>query len=134
MWLACKKSKNNGPDPVIPRGMSAKINGVQWTADLSTLSYMSFGDYVVLTAYDTSGKTIEFRIDHFKNRGSYTVPQTNDSIFYSATGYGLLSSGLAATAGNITIQAVNDTAVGGTFNFTADTVVVTDGSFYMNYQ
>lgn len=132
-WVACKKSKNSSPDPVIARGMSATINGTAWTATLNYMSNISFGNYVEITGFDSAtGKTIDLRINNFKTRGTYTVPQANDSIFYS-TDFGALATPTAATAGTITIQAVNDTAVGGTFSFTAGSNTVTNGTFYWNY-
>ena len=133
-WVACKKTKNSTtPDPVITRGMSAKINGVLWTADTNTMSYFSFGNYLEITGYDTSGRTIDLRINAFKNRGTFIVPQANDSIFY-ATDYGVLATPSVASSGSISVQAVNDTAVGGTFSFTAGGITVTEGTFNWNYQ
>jgi len=133
-WFACKKSKNSTPtpDPVIARGMTAKINGVPWTADLSTMSYFSFGNYLEVYGYDTTGKTIELRITNFKTRGTFSVPQANDSIVY-ATDFAYFVDKVNATAGTIAIQAVTDTSVGGTFSFTATGVTVTEGTFNWNY-
>jgi len=133
-WVACKKSKNNPtPDPVIARGMTAKINGVTWTADPNTMSYISFDNYYDITGYDSAtGKTIDIRINNFKNRGTFHVPQANDSIYYD-TDFGFLAAPVAATTGSIAIQAVNDTAVGGTFSFSAGSINVTEGTFYWKY-
>jgi len=130
-WVSCKKKSSPAPDPVIPRGIFAKINGVAWAADPTTLSNITLGNYVEITGYDSSGKTIDMRINNFKTRGTYTIPQANDSAFY-ATDFGALASPIAATTGTIVIQAETDTSVGGTFSFTAGSTVITSGTFNVN--
>ena len=137
VWVACKKSKSNTPDPVIARGVSAKINGVLWTTNVTSVTSItgigSTENYVDITAYDTAGRTIDLRINNFKTRGTFHVPQANDSAFYS-TDYGALISPSAATSGTIAIQIVNDTAVGGTFSFTVPGgITVTEGTFNVNF-
>jgi hypothetical protein len=131
VWVACKKSKSSTPDPVIARGMHAKINGVAWAA--TYISYISAGNYIDVSGYDSAtGKTVDLRIGNFKTRGTFNIPQANDSAFY-ASDYGVLLTPLVATSGTIAIQAVNDTAVGGSFSFTAGSITVTEGTFNSNY-
>lgn len=132
--MSCKKSKNSSPAPVIARGMAAQINGTSWTATLSTMSDISFGNYVEITGYDTAtGKTVDLRINNFKTLGTFKIPNANDSIYYS-TDFGALLSPTAATSGTISIEVVNDTEVGGTFTFTAGSISVTNGTFNWSYQ
>jgi len=135
-YIACKKSKNTTtPDPVLPAGIFAKINGVPWTGQqmsISSISGTGTGDFVEITGYDSTGKTIDLRILNFMKKGTFSVPQANDSIFYSID-YGALSTPQVAKSGSISIEIVNDTAVGGTFSFTTDSVTVTEGTFKGNY-
>ena len=131
----CKKNKNAnaGPDPgpVIPKGMNATINGVSFVA--STTSYVSLANYLQFTGYDTAGRTIILHINNFKTTGKFSVPQANDSIFYSAD-YGSLSMPVSTGFGTVEIYTVNDTLVAGTFSFTATGgLSVTGGTFSTNY-
>jgi len=134
LWLSCKKSKSSTPDPVIPAGIFATINGVKFTASQTSTSSITGGSLnsIEITGYDSTGKTIDLRINNFMTRGTYNIPQVNDSAFYS-TDYGALVSPIAATSGTISIEAVNDTAVGGTFSYNAAGTIVTSGTFYVNY-
>ncbi len=133
-WIACKKKSNPGPDPVIPMGMFANVNGAAWVGSgVSIFSTTGFGpEFLEFSSYDTSGKGIEFRIVNFKNRGTYNIPQANDSAFYG-TDYGSFSSPVVATSGQISIQAVTDSTVGGVFHFSGPGITVTDGTFNVKY-
>jgi hypothetical protein len=133
-WSACRKKSNTTPDPVISRGMSAKINGIPWVA--SSVSYSSFtgvgSNYIEFYGYDSTGKTVELRLNNFRSRGTFHIPQPNDSAFYSID-YGFMANPLIAASGIVSIQSLTDTSVGGTFSFMSDTIAVSEGSFNVNY-
>jgi hypothetical protein len=136
LTAACHKTKTTStPDPVFPAGMHAKINGEPWTG--TYLSYVSdLGGSLAnidFSGYDSTGRTIDFRVNNFKTRGTYTIPQRNDSAFYT-TDFNTFNSFVVATSGTISIQAVNDSMIGGTFSFTAGNISVTEGTFYVNYK
>ncbi len=133
-FAACKKSSTTTPDPVMARGMSAKINGVPWVAQwFSYESTIGGTNDVIFSGYDSTGRSIEFRINNFKNRGTYNIPQKNDSAFY-ALDYNVFSSPEIATTGKVSIQALTDSTVGGTFSFSTANYIVTEGSFNVLYQ
>ena len=130
----CKKSKSSTPDPVIPKGFSAKINGTAWAAaSISFFSLTGTPNYLEFDGSDSTGRSIMFRIKNFTNRGTYNIPTANDSAFYS-TDFGSFDTVQIATSGKISIQAVTDSTVGGTFSFTAGSIAVTEGSFNVNYK
>ena len=133
-FAACKKSTTSTPDPVIAAGMSAKINGVPWVAQwFSRETDMGGGENnFIFSGYDSTGKSIKFKVKNFKNRGNFNIPQANDSAYF-ALDYNTFMSPEIGTTGKIAIQAVNDTAVGGTFNFSTSNYIITEGSFYINY-
>lgn len=129
----CKKSKNSTPDPVIPMGFTAKINGTTWVSgSVSYFSLVGTPNYLEFDGSDSTGRSIMFKINNFKNRGTYNIPNANDSAFYS-TDFGSFATSQIATSGKISIQAVTDSTVGGTFSFTAGGVTVSEGSFNVNY-
>ena len=134
-FAACKKSSTPTPDPVIARGMSAKINGVPWVAQwFSYESNVGGGmNSVTFSGYDSTGRSIEFVVNNFKNRGTYNIPQKNDSAYF-AMDFNMFLSPEIGTTGKIAFQAVTDSTVGGTFSFTTSTFIVTEGSFNVLYQ
>lgn len=121
------------PDPIIPAGMHAKINGVAWTANyVSHISILGGMHYIEVSGYDTSGKSIKLVINNFKSRSTYVVPSSKDSAFM-ALDYNVFADKQGARDGKITIQAINDSMVGGAFHFVTDSFDVTEGTFYVNY-
>lgn len=133
LFVACKK--DNAGNPVIPRGISAKIDGVPWVA--TNISHSTTDDHIEIISYDSvrPAPQIVFRINNFKKTGSYSIPQVNDSAFLWG---GMLPS--YVISGRISILSLNDTAVCGTFSLTDHNVfsfsntIVSDGTFNVNYR
>ena len=129
----CKKSKTATTDPIIPMGITAKINGANWAAQyISHISTTGSANYIELSGYDSTGRSVMLRVNNFKNRGTYNIPNANDSAFYS-TDYNTFATFLTATTGQVVIQSVTDSTVGGIFSYTAGSVTVTEGIFNVRY-
>ena len=136
MGAACKKSKTTTPDPVYPAGLRAKINGVIWTPQYINKVTSSGGGMYSFEFDGTDSAThqaLYIQVSSFTGRGVHTITATNDMAFYAIDTGGAVVQ-IAATSGQIDITALNDTAVGGTFNFvSADGTTVTDGTFNVNF-
>jgi len=134
---ACKKSSGSSTsvNPVIPRGFYGQVNGNIWTGN--TISYNSIigngTNNLVLYAYnDTTGISVELLLNNFKTKGTFGIPSKNDSAFYS-TDYGTFNVFNTATTGQVAIQLLTDSSVGGTFYFVAGTNTITSGTFNVNF-
>jgi hypothetical protein len=88
--------------------------------------------YIEVSGYDTTGRSLKLVINNFKSKTSYIVPTAKDSAFY-ALDYNVFANPQPARNGKITIQAINDSMVGGSFNFNTDSTNITEGTFYVNY-
>jgi hypothetical protein len=114
-------------------GFTAKIDGTTWiSGSVSYFSLVGTTNYIEFDGSDPTGRSIMLKINNFKNRGTYNIPNANDSAFYT-TNFGTFDTGKIATSGKIAIQAVTDSTVGGTFSFTAGGVTVSEGSFNVHY-
>lgn len=113
--------------------MAALINGVSWKTD-SAYSYRvanSANDTDILNLMivatritDTEASTITFNISDYKGIGDYKI----DPPVVTATYYAANKRHFAST-GTFSIQSDSSGLLSGAFNFTADTVVVSEGSF-----
>ncbi len=137
---SCKKKKgltptrsvqqNNNLDTLV--GMSAKIDGESWQAD-SVFGYrVNYGAdtgrmdlYVTATnTRNDTNRTISFTITNYTGVNTYRI----DPPIVSATYY-IGNERHYATGGSIVVTSDDQYGVIGTFNFTADTIIVTDGVF-----
>lgn len=134
--VACSKE---GDDEVIPpvvtQGMAFTVNGVPFRAQTFLARIMGTNAFVSGAATDTA-TTYSIRLEMPKRVGTYNLSDTTRaSAFYTRGSTGLY----ADTTGIITVTAVSDTSITGTFDFVAkpDTgtvnVSITNGIFHTNY-
>ena len=140
MQAACKKKAgpangnsvqpSTGKDTLV--GMAAKINGATWHTDSAfgyKIKYNGDSQKVnlMVTAIQkttTPGTTITFTLSNYTGAGTYLV----DPPWTSAAYYENNNRHFAAT-GQVVISSETEYGIIGTFNFTADSVVVAEGVF-----
>ena len=135
LFNACSKSSNSTPDPVYPKGLHAKINGLSWNAQYVNKVTSTGGS---LNSFEFDGtdsathETIYIFVSAFAGRGGHNLTSASiDKAYYTVdTGTALP---VYATSGSINITAINDTAWGGTFDFVAGSKIITDGTFNVTF-
>ena len=140
MAVSCSKKKgltptrsvqqNNNLDTLV--GMSAKIGGMPWQADSAFGYRISYGadtgrmDLLITgtsTVNDTT-RTISFSITNYTGVNTYRIaPPVVAATYYVG------KERHYAFGGSVIISSDDQYGVIGTFNFTADTIVVMDGKF-----
>jgi hypothetical protein len=140
-FAACKKATdsnlgvsiqpNNSLDSTV--FLNANINGVQWNADsvFANTVRASGNDSGVINLLITaekkdadSPKTVVLTITNFLGRGKYDiVPPANTATYY------LGNNRHYATSGSITITSWANSSLTGNYEFVADSITVTSGSF-----
>ncbi len=137
----CRKAKGPSntksaqPDNSIDSllNMTADINGVRWETD-SAYSYRvkSSGNdsnlinlmVIATKKNDSVTSTMKFNISNFTGVGNYSIlPPANTITYY------LGSIRYFATSGVFTVIKDSGGVMSGTYNFIADTIVVTNGTF-----
>ncbi len=123
--------QNNKLDTLVHMG--AKINGVSWLTDSVYSNFITrpsddsgVHDLEVTSVNRNGGdvSSINFHISNYTGVGTYIVnPPLVSVTYYNAQGRHF------ATSGQITVASDTLYAIIGTFNFTADTVIVTQGEF-----
>jgi len=133
VFPSCNKNTENFP--IIPFGVSADYNGSRRINSESVYAQLqtgSMGSFVYFEAYDSADNFMEFQIFNYRTLGTSAVPSGTVSIYYFSN-YGATMD--TVRSGQLTIVEYTDTTVGGTFNFiTASGLVVSNGSFNVNYQ
>ncbi len=132
---ACGSSSDStGPNTntVLPNGsMSAKIDGVQWTAN-ATVRASSQNGIIGVAGTDASFQTLTFALAA-SGPGTYNIGVVNaaNAEFVSAANAWSAAGNIGG--GTITITSLTATAVAGTFTFTlmkgGTAKSVTDGKF-----
>lgn len=138
---ACKKTK--GPDTVKSAQqdnsidsmllMTALIDGREWLTD-SAYSYKvrssgnDTGTYNLMISAtrikNDSASTITFNISGYTGKGNYSInPPYNTATYYSGNQRHFATSGL------FTVLTDTGGVLAGTFRFTADTIIVMNGTF-----
>ncbi len=134
--FGCKKD-----DPVIAAGMTAKVAGNAWAADVATCSYSQTMNLTQITGMKgTMAEAIQLNL--FGNTtGTYTISDSETSAVggyvLNATAEGFYSTIVADTpVGQVVITEYDKTnnKVSGTFQFEAynangDKIVITEGKF-----
>jgi hypothetical protein len=145
LFAACKKASgpangksvqpDNTRDSLV--NMAAIINGVAWKTDSAFGSYISHSGNdtlvnLVISATRhtndslgiTTNSTITFNITNYSGPSSYTInPPLNTAVYYVGNERHFATSGV--------INITNDSGYSllANFSFTADTIMVTNGSF-----
>lgn len=138
--VACKKKKNyrttnsvqqdNTRDTAI--GVDALINGAVWQTDSAYAYKVRYTGtnpmadlYITATRrVNDTASTISFSIINYTGPQNYLIDPPNVSATYYIGG-----ERHYATLGAINIESDSPDAMIGTFNFTVDSTVVTDGHF-----
>lgn len=126
--------KNDGKTKEIPSGkLTAKINGVDFTAKYANSFYSSGGSDSVWTivGYATDyNKADGFTLVTSDSKtGTYNIGSGVNQIKYTATGS---STTVSASTGSITISEVTESNIKGSFKMSAaGGIEVTEGSFDM---
>ncbi len=139
--LGCRKAKGPSntksaqPDNSIDSllNMTADVNGVRWETD-SAYSYRvkSSGNdsnlinlmVIATNKNDSPTTTMKVNISNFTGVGNYAIlPPANTITFY------LGSIRHFATSGVFTVIKDTGGVMSGTYNFIADTIIVTNGTF-----
>lgn len=134
--FGCKKD-----DPVISSGMTAKVAGNAWAADVTTCSYSQTMNLTQITGMKgTMAEAIQLNL--FGNTtGTYSISDSETSAVggyvLNATAEGFYSTIVADTpVGQVVITEYDKTnnKVSGTFQFEAynangDKIVITEGKF-----
>jgi hypothetical protein len=137
----CKKSSSNAvvvvpPQDTIPIYMKSSINGATWSSD-SAVAYDIFPSGagtqmgIVISATLKTGNTASrmmLQIGNYTGVGIYDItPPENTAAFY------LNNIRHFATTGNIIITKDSSTYLMGSYNFNADTLQITSGSFIVRH-
>jgi hypothetical protein len=135
-WVSCKKSKNTTVDPVYTAGIHAKVNGVNYTAQyVNKISATGAGHYSI--QFDGPDSTthiiLSIELPDFTGRGVRNLTATSADKAYYEIDRVAVPIPIYATSGQVNITALNDTAVGGTFYFTAGSNTITDGTFNVSF-
>ncbi len=138
---SCKKNKgpkdvqsaqpDNGIDSILT--MKALINGVDWSTD-SAYSYKvknSGNDTGIINLMviatqnrNDTVSTITFTITGYEGVKEYIInPPTNTATYYSG------NQRHYATSGSFDVKSDSGNILSGTFNFVADTIAATKGTF-----
>lgn len=140
-FIACKKAKgpanvrsaqpDNSVDSLVTIKMS--VNGVAWSTD-SVYSYKvanSSNDsgaynFMIIATRDKDGKvsTLNINITGYSGLRDYPVNPPINTVTYYADNHRYY-----ATSGSVNIQSDSNKVLSGTFNFNADSIVVSKGSF-----
>lgn len=136
LWLACTKSKSSGPDPVYPLGIYAKINGVAWKAAYvnSVIGSGSGGYSMELDGPDSlNAERLMIEIPSFGGRGTANITLAGPNKAYYSLDTNFVPAPVYATSGQIKVTSLDDSTMGGTFNFVAGSKTITDGTFYVHF-
>ena len=120
---------NNHLDSLV--GISASINNSQWKTD------SAFGYYVNYSGNDSSKFNLEIIANQTNNASSMTIYITNFTGVseypinppLTTITYYIGNTRFYATSGSIIITGNTYPSLTGTFNFTADTLKVSNGAF-----
>lgn len=146
LFTSCQKDADisNTPDsPIntdIPAGMSANINGNDWTA--SSLKGIDMGNVIWLIGSTSNGNTnVTLRLPIDVQPGTYTFPTNDPDTFnalytYSAiTTYGAKTGKIVVTKHDVATGTLQGTfEFGGQSLFGTATVAIASGKFNMTYQ
>ncbi len=136
-WTSCKKKSPAPPaDVFYPAGIHAKINGVAWTAQyVNMTSLTSNGNYnVEFDGPDSAtNETISITLPNFSGKGVHNLTTTSVDKAYYSLDTNFSSVPVWATTGQVTITAITDTSMDGTFYFTAGSKTITEGTFNVNF-
>lgn len=128
LFTSCSKSSSSSPGSTT--SFTATINGNAWAASSSSAiigTDMSTGtQHISITGASLSGKPSSINLHIWGYTGTGTFPISFGSS-YTAT-YGSGSQVNYATSGQIVITSTTG-GVSGTFNFIADSMNVTAGTF-----
>ncbi len=138
---ACRKTKGPKSVPAVQPDtsinalitISARINGEEWSTD-SAYSYRvknSDNDTATSTLMvsavrikDGIGSNIVFNITNYNGKGTYMInPPINTAVYY------VNNQRNFALSGQFIVTADTAGLLSGTFNFNADTIIVTNGNF-----
>ena len=123
--VGCEEDPVSGDEP----SMKAEVDGDSW--ETSSVDATNSGSSIVITGAASDGSAILLTIPSDATVESHDLDALSG---YIAVYRPNSSTSLSATTGEITITAISDTEVSGTFEFTATdattTIDVDDGSFY----
>ena len=151
-FTACDKDDDDNPDNANnnnqnPAGgtMTCKVDGTDWSADLSVVATKDDGNEIV-SAAGTSANSHQcfFSINNFTGAGDYTLggSLTNPNLGRFSQGTGVndqYTTMLGTGSGMVSITEVSDTGFKGTFHFTAqnnaqEEISITEGAFEATFQ
>ena len=143
-FSSCGKDddKDNGPSGAPDGGMTAKVDGTQWTAQDENVQMTSMGTMKMLTASQVSGsasQTIQFTLTGVDAAGTYGSDKVIANYTTMSGTTAQSWSTMGGTGNNVTFVITSldeENGATGTFSFTATgangatgTKTVTDGSF-----
>lgn len=120
---------NSLPDP----SMSANIDGISWTADVS-LTGSTGGNVLLLTGAGSNGTQIVISVVNYTGESTYDIPSGNSNSFGRwNSGTEQFSTTIGGT-GTVNVTTDNGNQVSGTFSFTAlslgaNNASITQGEF-----
>jgi Family of unknown function (DUF6252) len=139
-WVACKKKEKVTPpvqiDTVVYMpGVHATVNGAPWNNyNVDNTSVTGGGHYnFEYGGTDTNFVKVSIYIDDATGTGVHNLSTTSADKAYYMMDTGTAPVKVYATSGQINITSLNDSNVQGTFNFTAGSNTVTNGTFNMKF-
>lgn len=132
---SCKKSSSNNTPAADSSFMKATINGTSFSAAGVSQAYATGSssggiNYLYINGLAANGKAIQITLIDVTTTGILMFATGSAAGYYYSSG-GLFGPSTYATSGSINITSLSP-SIKGTYNFTtADSTVITNGSFWV---